>query len=312
MIRIRIAALVTFAALQALPAAAQRAVAPLSQVPPAARIALPDFVAVRPDSLYQLVVPSLFERRAIYRRVQAEWTLVESMYRRDSTRAARLVGSVAAMYIDGQSVGAGRLRGVQPGFCGDPPAWCPTRANLELVGSLLRDTPPIVAVSPPPVHTAETVEPSDDEVAAASLALSGLLRAAAGSGRRVSEDQLASPTVYAINDIDNERRVVVAAGVLDLGTAGSVSGFVVGIAADTMLRSTVGRATRRPPGSSEELRLVTAMDLNGDGRDELLLGWTSGGDWTFDILSPDRLGRYAQHFRGPDRSIPAAPGGRRR
>jgi len=301
----RLGAVIACAALVPAAAAAQRAVAPLSQVPVAARIAMPDLVAVRPDSTYQLVVPSLFERKAVYRQVAGEWTLVETIFRRDSTRAASLVGRAAEFYIDGQPVGSGHVRSIQPGFCGDPPAWCPTRATIDIVGSLMRDAPPMVVVSPPPVHTAETVEPSEDEVAAVSLALLGLLRTAAGPRQRVSEDQLGTPTVYTINDIDSERRIVVAAGALDLGATGSVSGLVVGIAADTLLRSTVGRATRRPPGSTEELRLVTAMDLNGDGRDELLLGWVSAGDWTFEVLSPDRLGRYKLHFRGPDRSMPA-------
>lgn len=285
------------------PARAQRA-APLTPVPAASRIAMPDLIAVRPDSAYQVVVPSLYERRTIYRQVLGEWNLVESAFRRDSSRAARLVGTAAAFYIDGQSVGAGRVRAVQPGFCGDPPAWCATRATLEVVGALMRDTTPVVAVSPPPVHTAETVEPSEDEIAAASVALLGLLRTAAGPRQRVRDDQLGTPTVFTINDVDTERRIVVAATALDLGAAGSLSGLVVGIAADTLLRSAVGRAARRASGSPDELRLVSAMDFNGDGRDELLLGWLSGGDWTWEILSPDRLGRYKVHFRGPDRSMP--------
>lgn len=308
----RLGAVLACAALCPAAAAAQRAVAPLGQAPTAARIAMPDLVAVRSDSTYELVVPSLFERKAIYRQAQGEWSLVESVFRRDSSRAARLVGRAVAFYVDGQSVGAGRVRAVTPGFCGDPPAWCPTRATIEVVGSLMHDTPPMVAVSPPPTHTAETVDPSEDEVAAASVALLGVLRSAAGPRQRVSEDQLATPTVFTINDLDNEHRIVVATGALDLGRTGALSGLVVGIAADTVLRSAVGRAIRRPPGSSEELRLVSAMDLNGDGRDELLLGWVNGADWTFEILSPDRLGRYTLHFRGPDRSAPPAPGAARR
>ncbi|MEK6611094.1 MAG: hypothetical protein AABZ35_09245 [Gemmatimonadota bacterium] len=290
-------------------AVAQRAaaVAPLVAARPGSLASMPDLViAFTPDTNYMLVFPSLWERRSVFRQVQAEWTIVELAFTRDSTRAARVTGKAAGVYINGAPVGAGRIRQVLPGFCGDPPAWCPTRAVVEVVGSLSRTEPPIVAVSPPPTHSAETVDPTDDEFAAASQALLVVFRTAAGIRIRITAEQMGTPTVYAIDDIDNERRLIVAAGSLDLGGGGSFSGLVVGVAADTVLRAASGRAKRLTAGRSEELRSVNAFDLNGDLRDELLLAWKSGDDWQFELLAPDRLSRFSQLWRGPDLSLPAA------
>jgi hypothetical protein len=271
---------------------------------PPARIELP-VIAFAPDSAYSLVLPSLFEPRSIYRQVGGEWTILDAPFARDSTRAAQLVGQALAIYVNGLSVGAGRVRQVTPGLCDDPPAWCPSRASVEIIGALTRTTPPFVAVSPPPNHAAEVVEPTEDEVAAAARALLSVFRTAAGIRVRITDDQMASPTVHVVNDVDNSRRILVAATSLSLTAGGSFSGLVVGVAADTLMRSATGRATRLAAGRSEELRYVGSYDFNADGRDELLLGWVSGDSWTFEVLSPDRLGRYSQHWRGPDRSAPA-------
>lgn len=288
--------------------AAQRAtVGPLLPARAATRIALPEVLAVSADSQYTLLLPALYEPRALYRTVAGEWTIAEPVFRRDSLRAARsVVGKAVGLYIDGVAVGTGRVRQVQAGLCDDPPAWCPTRATVEVVGGLTRSTPPIVALSPPPTHSAETMEPTDDEVGAASRALLAVFRMAAGRRQPIREEQMSTPVVFAINDVDNARRVLVAGGSYDLGGAGALSGVVVGIAADTLLRAATGRARRLAPGINEELRSVSAFDLNGDGRDEVLCGWVSGGDWQFEILSPDRLGRFSQQWRGPDRSPPPA------
>ncbi len=294
--------------------ASAQAVAPLANARPGVAPALPELViAFTPDTAYTLVYPSLWERRSVFRQAQGQWSIVEAAFTRDSARAARDVnGKTAAMYIDGMSVGAGRVRQVVPGFCGDPPAWCPTRAVVEIVGALTRTEPPIVAVSPPPNHSAETVDPTDNEAAAAGQALLTVFRTAAGIRLHITEEQMGEPTVFAVNDVDNGRRLVVAAGSLDLGPRGSFSGLVVGISADTLLRAANGRAIRLPPGRTEELRSVNAIDMNGDTRDELLLAWKAGDDWQFEILGSDRLSHYAQLWRGPDRSAPPAGAARPR
>lgn len=291
-----------------------QAVAPLANARPGVAPGLPELViAFTPDTGYTLVYPSLWERRSVFRLVRGEWTIVEAAFTRDSARGARDVnGKTAAMYIDGVSVGAGRVRQVVPGFCGDPPAWCPTRAVVEIVGALMRTEPPIVAVSPPPNHSAETVDPTDDEASAATRALLAVFRTAAGIRLRITEEQMGTPTVFAINDVDNSRRLVVAAGSLDLGSGGSFSGLVVGISADTLLRAASGRAVRLTAGRTEELRSVSAIDMNGDTRDELLLAWKAADDWNFEILGANRLGRFAQLWRGPDRSPPGAAAARPR
>jgi len=290
-------------------AGAQRvAVAPLGAPPRGVTASFPGLlIAFGPDTSYILVYPSLWERRSVFRQVQGEWTIVEAAFTRDSTRAAHdVLGKAVGMYINGVSVGAGRVRQVLPGFCGDPPAWCPTRAVVEVVGALMRTEPPIVAVSPPPNHSAETVDPTDDEVAAATRALLAVFRTAAGIRLRITEEQMGAPTVFAVNDVDNEHRIVVAAGSLDLGGGGSFSGLVVGLAADTMLRAAAGRAIRLGAGQTEELRSVSAFDVNGDTRDELLLAWKRGDDWQFELLGADRLSRFSQLWHGPDRSVPTA------
>jgi hypothetical protein len=296
---------------QASALSAQRAtVSPMAVARPPARIELP-VVAFTPDSTYTLVLPSLYEPRAVYRQVAGEWSISDAAFARDSTTASRIVGQAVGLYVEGASVGAGRIRQVAPGFCGDPPDWCPTRATIEVIGALTRNTPPIMAISPPPTHAAEVVDPTEDEVATAARALLAVFRTSAGPRLRVTEEQMAPPTVFAVNDVDNSRRILVAHGSMGLGTAGSYSGLVVGIVSDTLLRAGTGRAIRLPAGQSEELRYVGSFDFNGDGRDELFLGWLSGQIWSFEVLSPDRLGRYSQHWRGPDRSIPAPARGRR-
>lgn len=313
--RLALLSLGFLAATPAVGAAQRTAVAPLAAPRPGALASLGELViAFAPDTSYVLAIPSLWERRNIFRQAQGNWSVVEPAFARDSTRASRgVIGKAVGMYINGASVGAGRVRQVLPGLCGDPPAWCQTRAVVDVVGSLSRTEPPIVAVSPPPMHSLETVEPSEDEVAAATLALLAVFRRAAGIRLRITEDQMGTPTVFAVDDVDNNRRLIIAAASLDLGGGNSFSGLVVGIAADTILRAATGRATRLSASHSEELRSVNSFDLNGDTRDELLLAWRSGDYWQFDLLTPDRLGRYSQLWRGPDLSLPAAPTrGRRR
>lgn len=278
-------------------------VAPMAVARPPARIELP-LIVFAADSVYTLVLPSLYEPRTVYRQTAGEWTIADAGFNRDSTAATRLVGQAVGIYVNGTSVGGARLRQINPGFCGDPPAWCPTRATVEVIGALTRTTPPFVGISPPPLHAADVEEPTEDEVAVASRALLAVFRTAAGLRQRITEDEMAAPTVYAVNDIDNSRRILVAGGSLSLGASGSFSGLVVGIASDTLLRAATGRASRLAAGVSEELRYVGSFDFNADGRDELLLGWVSGENWTFEVLSPDRLGRYSQHWKGPDRTIP--------
>jgi hypothetical protein len=299
----------------ATPAAGQRvvrtvAVAPLASAPPARRIPLPDAIAVFTDSTYMLVVPSLFERRAIYRYVDGDWTVSDRAIERDSVRGARLAGLPLALYAEGQPAGTARLLEVRPNFCADPPAWCPTRAEVEVLGELTEETPPIVAVGPPPQHASHTVEAEEEEASAAMEWLLGAFRAALRP-RAVDVAHVGEPVVFAVQDTSGDRRVVVAGARYDLGAGGALSALVIGVAAGTVFRSVVGRTARLAPGATEELQFVSGFDLNGDDRDELLLGWLRGEEWWFEILSPDRLGRFTQHWRGPDRSLPVARPARR-
>jgi hypothetical protein len=98
---------------------------------------------------------------------------------------------------------------------------------------------------------------------------------------------------------------------LDQGESGAYSALVVGMGGDTLVGNAAGRASRLAPHAAEELRFVRGLDLNGDGRDELLLGWVSGSEWQYEILAADRLGRWTVQWRGPDHSMPTS-GGRRR
>ena len=271
-------------------------------------------LAVNADSAYQLLVPSLYERRQVFRLLGREWTTVESVIERDSLRGAREVdGKAVGLYVEGVPVGAGRVSEVQLNLCDEPPVWCPPRAVVGVIGALDRTGGRVVAVSPPPALSAETVEPTEDEVGAVSRALLAVLRAAAGIRVRVREDQMAAPIVYAIEDSVGDRRLLVAAAQLDLGAAGTYSGLVLGVAADTLLQAASGRATRLAARTSQDLQLVSAQDLNGDGTLELLLGWLTGGaEWRFEILAIDGLGRWSVHWSGPDRTPPAAAGRRAR
>ena len=291
------------------PAHGQRPLSPIGAAPRLARIRLPDVLTVNADSAYQLLVPSLYERRHVFRLLGREWTTVETVIERDSMRAAREVaGKAVGLYVEGVLVGAGRVREVRLNLCAEPPSWCPPRVVVGVIGTLEREGGRVVAVSPPPGLAAETVEPTEDEVGAVSRTLWGVLRAAARV--RVREEQMAQPTVYAIDDRTAGRRLVVAVAQLDLGGAGTYSGLVVGVASDTLLRTASGRATRLVTGASQDLQLVSALDLNGDGTLDLLLGWLAGGEWRFEILAADRLGRWSVHWSGPDRTPPAAAGPR--
>ena len=272
---------------------------------------LPDVLAVNADSAYQLLLPSLYERRQVFRLLGREWTTVEPVIERDSMRGAREVaGKAVGLYVDGVSVGAGRVREVRLNLCVEPPSWCPPRAVVGVIGTLEREGGRVVAVSPPPGLSAETVEPTEDEVGAVSRTLLGVLRAAAGVRVRVREEQMAQPNVFAIDDRTAGRRLLVAAAQLDLGGAGTYSGLVLGVASDTLLLAASGRATRLVAGASQDLQLVSALDLNGDGTLDLLLGWLAGAEWRFEILTADRLGRWSVHWSGPDRTPPATAGPR--
>jgi hypothetical protein len=299
----------------ATPTPAQRvvrtvAVAPLASARQAQRIPLPDAIAVFTDSTYMLVVPSLFEPRTIYRFLDGDWTVSDRAIERDSARGARLAGLPLALYAEGQPAGTARLLEVRPNFCADPPAWCPTRAEVEVLGQLTEETPPIVAVGPPPLHASNTIEADEEEASAAMEWLLGAFRAALRP-RSLDFARVGEPVVFAVQDTSGDRLVVVAGSRYDLGAGGSLSALVVGVAAGAGFRNVVGRAQRLPPGATEELQFVSGFDLSGDGRDELLLGWLRGEEWWFEILSPDRLGRFAQHWRGPDRSLPAVRPARR-
>lgn len=293
------------------PAHGQRPPSPIGAAPRVARIRLPDVLAVNADSAYQLLVPSLYERRQVFRLLGREWTTVEPVIERDSLRGAREVaGKAVGLYVDGISVGAGRVREVQLNLCVEPPSWCPPHAVVGVIGTLEREGGRVVAVSPPPGLSAETVEPTEDEVGAVSRTLLSVLRAAAGVRVRVREEQMAQPNVYAIDDRTAGRRLLVATAQLDLGGAGTYSGLVLGVASDTLLRTASGRATRLVAGASQDLQLVSALDLNGDGTLDLLLGWLAGAEWRFEILAADRLGRWSVHWSGPDRTPPATAGPR--
>lgn len=310
---VRRAALVAvLLAAPALGRAQRPAVAPLETARPAARIRLPEILAVETDSTFVLLQPSLFERRAVFRLEGSQWSAVESVFQRDSVRAAReVVGKAVALHVEGRPTGAGRVRAVRPDLCADPPEWCPPRVTIEVIGEAGQATPPVIAVSPPPAHASGATEATEDEVAAAARALLAVARTAAGPRGRVRDDQLGSPAVFVLYDSTANRRLLVTAAMVEQGDAGGYSALVVGTGGDTLVASAAGRATRLAPGAAEELRLVSALDLNGEGRDELLLGWLSGHEWQFEILAADRLGRWSVQWRGPDRTMPA-PGGRRR
>jgi hypothetical protein len=280
--------------------------------PGVARIRLPEVLAVNADSAYQLLVPSLYARREVFRLRGQEWTTVEPIIARDSLRGAReVVGKAVGLFVEGIPVGAGRVSEVQLYLCAEPPDWCPPRAVVGVIGALERVGGRVVAVSPPPVFSAETVEPTWSEVSSVSRALLAVLRA--GAGVRVRLDQMAALNVYAVDDRVAGRRLLVAAAQLDLGGAGAYSGLVLGVAADTLLQSASGRATRLTSRASQDLQLVSAQDLNGDGALELLLGWLTGGtEWRFEILAIDGLGRWSEQWSGPDRTLPAAAGQRAR
>jgi hypothetical protein len=292
---------------------AQRStVAPLVAARPAARMTLPEVLAVANDSTFVLLQPSLFERRAVFRHEGNRWEAVESVFQRDSLRAmSEVVGKVVALHSEGEPDGAGRVRAVRPDLCADPPAWCPPTVTIEVVGHAGRAASPVIAVSPPPGHASVAVEPTEDEASAAARALTLVARTAAGPRGRVRDDQLGTPAVFALLDSIGGRRLLVAAGMVEQGDAGAYSALVVGAGGDTLVANAVGRATRLPSGAAEELKFVSALDLNGDGRDELLLGWLSGREWQFEILAADRLGRWTVQWRGPDRTMPAS-GARRR
>jgi hypothetical protein len=281
------------------PAPAQRLVLALAPAPRATRLTLPDVIAVQTDSAFRLLVPVLFERRQVFRNTAGVWSLVDAVLSRDSTRAASAVeGRAVALYADGVGVGTGRVTQVQPDFCGAPPAW--------------RESPHLVAVSPPPGLSADVVEPTEDEVGAATRVLFAVLRTAVLPRGRIREDQLGTPVAFAIDDRTRLRRLVVAAVPLEQSAASRYIGLVVGIAGDTLLRTPSGRAVRIAAGPLPDLQIVSALDLNGDGGIEMLLGWQVGSEWQFEILSEDAQGRWLVHWTGPDLTLPAAPVTRRR
>lgn len=308
-------AMVLAAALGALgrAAPAQRLVLPLSSAPRTARLVLPDVIAVQTDSVYRLLVPALFERRQVFRSTAGTWTLVDATLVRDSARATTAVeGRAVELYADGVSVGRGRVREVRPDFCGAPPAWCPPRAAITLIGTLDRASPHLVAVSPPPGLSADVVEPTEDEVGAATRVLYAVLRTAIVPRGRIREDQLGAPVAYAIEDRTRLRRLVVAAVPLEQSATSRYVSLVIGVAGDTLLRTPAGRAARVAAGPLPDLQIVSALDLNGDGGIEILLGWQVGNDWQFEILSEGAQGRWLVHWTGPDVTLPAAPTARRR
>lgn len=294
-------------------ARAQRStVAPLVTARSSARIALPEILAVAFDSTFVLLRPSLFEPRSVLRVEGGRWSAVERALERDSLRALReVVGKAVALYGEGVPVGAGRVRAVRPDRCEEPPVWCPPTALIEIIGEGTGDVLPLVAVYPPPTHGSENVEPTDDESAAATDALLIAARAAAGPHRAVREDRLGAEAVFVLEDSARQGRILVTAVIVDSGGARPISVLVVGAGGGTLVRSAFGRATVLKSGAMEELQLVSGLDLNGDGRDELLLGWLSDDEWRFEILAADRMGRWTVQWRGPDRTMPASGGPRR-
>ncbi|HVO35187.1 MAG TPA: hypothetical protein VMT21_06455 [Gemmatimonadales bacterium] len=294
-------------------ARAQRStVAPLVTAAPSARITLPEILAVAVDSTFVLLRPSLFEPRSVLHFAGGRWSAVERAFEHDSLRAVReVIGKAVALHGEGVPIGAGRVRAVRPDRCGEPPAWCPPRALIEIVGEREAQVRHLVAVNPPPTHESELVEATDDEGAAATGALLVAARAAAGLHAEVREDRLGATAVFVLEDSTRHERTLVAAGIVDSGGARPISVLVVGAGGDTLVGKALGRATALKSGAIEQLQFVSGLDLNGDGRDELLLGWQSGDEWRFEILAADRSGRWTVQWRGPDRTMPAS-GGRRR
>lgn len=305
---LRFAAVVVVLLIAPSQARAQRAaITPLVAARPAARIALPEVLAVAVDSTFLVLRPSLFEPRNIMRVDKGRWTTVESAVQRDSLFAVReVVGKAVSLHAEGEPVGAGRVRAVRPGRCAEPPGWCPPTAAIEVLGQAEPAARPLVAVNPPPSHSSPPAEATEDESAAAANALLAAARTAVGRRGRVRDDQLGTPAVFVFDDSARHARILVAAGMVEQGKSRPLSALVVGIGGDTLVRSAVGRATALAPGSTEELRFVTVLDLDGDGRDELLLSWQSGSEWQFEILAADRAGRWTRQWRGPDRTLPAA------
>jgi len=295
------------------PAPAQRLVLPLTAAPRTARLVLPDVIAVQTDSGYRLLVPVLFERRQVFRNTAGAWTLVDATIARDSTRAATAIeGRAVALYAEGVGVGTGRVREVRPDFCGAPPAWCLPSAAITLVGALERGSPHLVAVSPPPGLSADVVDATEDEIGSATRVLYAVLRTAIMPRGRIREDQLGAPVAFAIDDRTRLRRLVVAAAPLEQSATSRYVSLVIGVAGDTLLRTPAGRAVRIAAGPLPDLQVVSALDLNGDGGIEILLGWQVGREWQFEILSEDVQGRWQVHWTGPDMTLPAVPAARRR
>ncbi len=283
------------------------AVTPLVAARPAARIALPEFLAVEVDSTFVLLLPQLFELRNTTRSERGRLVLDEISVQRDSSRAAReVVGKVVALHAETGPAGAGRVRAVRPNRCADPPGWCPPIAVIEAIGQEPPAARPLLAVNPPPSEGSAPAEITDDEAAAAASALILAARSALGSRAMVRDEQLGTPAIFVLGDSTDRPRVLVAAGLLDQGRARPISALVVGLGGDTLVRNASGRATVLAPGSTEELRYVWALDFDGDGRNELLLAWQGGSEWRFEILAADRAGRWTQQWRGPDRSPPSA------
>ena len=289
-------------------AEAQRATIPLLPISRTTRFTLPDVIAVRLDADYRLVAPALFERKQVFRNTAGVWSIEEAVVARDSVRAAAAVeGRAVAIYVDGIAVGTGRVREVRPDLCGVPPGWCLPRIGVAVNGTLERDGEHPIAVSPPPGMSADVVEPSEDEVGAASRALFATVRTALGPRVRVREDQLGGTAAFAVEDRARLRRLVVASAPLEQGPATRYVALVIGSTADTLLREAAGRAPRIVAGPLPELQLVSALDLNGDGGIELLLGWRTGAEWSFEVITENAQGRWQVVWSGPDMSLPAAP-----
>jgi hypothetical protein len=243
------------------------------------------------------------------RRDGGRWAAVEPAIGRDSVRAAReVVGKAVALYAEGEPVGVGRVRVVRPDRCAAAPGWCPPVAAIEVIGQAGPVARPVVAVNPPPTHASPVVEATDDEGAAAASALFAVARTAAGPRVQVRDDQLGTPAIFVLDDSTGHRRILVAAGLLDQGKGRVISVLVVGTGGDTLVANAVGRGTASERGSADELRFVRGLDVNGDGRDELLLGWQGGSKWQFEILAADSTGRWAVQWAGPDRTLPPTSG----